>query len=584
MYKSKNALTKSLEKKLRNQIATKLSEGNLNYEVDVDGIKIDLRLIFRYLSFEHSVEVFGNIPEPKTAEEWNKGIASYMILRKDHMSLPFQLRTVMNLLPITKIPWGNPGEIPGDNKETQKLFEIVIQGLLSSPQEYCIDINSDYTVLAYYFLVKNGIVTKDLSAWNDSIIKDTTIFDDESLTFDTFYKALKYNGKPTVKLFAKLLGPETSYKDLRRLLLAQNYNAKKLVRENKQLSQNLYSSAELSKDKSRRVSNKDKELFSTVIDSWCIPPCDRSKFGFFYEVTGIDRYYIQLVASTKQYADFEEDWLNAFIKREHSFLETAACLACNALVTSEQAMATLNASIERSDKSLAQQTEKYKVLKKDLSSSHKEVKELSTKLAHISKDNENKQKYINELLKTDVTSVQDLEKRNNELSTAVDSLNETCLELRQGYNRQQRDAESLREKNTKLKDALEQAETNLERFKTGKSDAVVDGASQGIPIETYLSLIQDKRISIIGGNMMFAEIEKLGLKDCRCHSANEATIPLEALINRELIVIVTTYNSHKLSGVAKSAAQTHGIPIIYINSTNVNLFIIEAFRKLYEVK
>lgn len=101
-----------------------------------------------------------------------------------------------------------------------------------------------------------------------------------------------------------------------------------------------------------------------------------------------------------------------------------------------------------------------------------------------------------------------------------------------------------------------------------------------IPIKCFVNVIQNKRIAIIGGNMMHAKLREYGLDGFRYYEAGYRGITYEEISNMELLVIATAFIDHATTDNVNNLARAHNIPVIRFNNKNAEMLIYALFEEV----
>ena len=208
----------------------------------------------------------------------------------------------------------------------------------------------------------------------------------------------------------------------------------------------------------------------------------------------------------------------------------------------------------------------------------KEINELRGQLDTQKSKNEKYLKHIDELKKQGIISSQPYKDE-------IDRLNEV-LAVREAENsqltgqlgRSQRAYNEMKTTNSMLVSRVDNLQTKVEELSSKDNDVNI---TADIPIDCLVNAIKNKKIAVFGGNMMHAELAKLGLKNLRLYEAQDRGIQSRDMQSQDVLVVVTTYMSHAQMPIIKDAAKHYDIPIINFNYKNVYLLVRELFFLFY---
>ena len=178
-----------------------------------------------------------------------------------------------------------------------------------------------------------------------------------------------------------------------------------------------------------------------------------------------------------------------------------------------------------------------------------------------------------------------LESEIERLSKLASTLQSSCQEKDRQLNKRVKEIDSL----TKKLDLRESEIASLSAL-YNKSKDIADKLSthkvySQIPISTFINAIKDKRVIVVGGDMMHTKLQEYQSKfdwDIKLFKAGCRDINYEAIYSSDLIVVVTSYIDHSSLGYMREAVKTHSIPLLNFDNKNVDMLIYAIFDELYK--
>ena len=164
-----------------------------------------------------------------------------------------------------------------------------------------------------------------------------------------------------------------------------------------------------------------------------------------------------------------------------------------------------------------------------------------------------------------------------DLEVKVDDLGEINRQMA----RKDKDIEYLTEKNTEYKASVDELTGQLESSKALASKMAMHRTFSEIPMQCFANAIKDKRVVLIGGDMMHTRIRDYGLDDVRLFKAGCREVRYEDLSDADLLVIITQFVDHSSVEGAIGLARTHNIPILKFGNKNPDMLVYAMFEEFY---
>ena len=99
-----------------------------------------------------------------------------------------------------------------------------------------------------------------------------------------------------------------------------------------------------------------------------------------------------------------------------------------------------------------------------------------------------------------------------------------------------------------------------------------------IPIDNFINVINQYKVTLVGGDPMFNQIREKGLTSIKCISTEKNTVTAEELVGSDLIVIATFYLDHPTTYAATAIAKTNNIKLLRCNNKNVDMLVYDIFE------
>ena len=99
-----------------------------------------------------------------------------------------------------------------------------------------------------------------------------------------------------------------------------------------------------------------------------------------------------------------------------------------------------------------------------------------------------------------------------------------------------------------------------------------------IPIDNFINVINQYKVTLVGGDPMFNQIREKGITSIKCISTEKNTVTAEELVGSDLIVIATFYLDHPTTYAATAIAKTNNIKLLRCNNKNVDMLVYDIFE------
>lgn len=173
--------------------------------------------------------------------------------------------------------------------------------------------------------------------------------------------------------------------------------------------------------------------------------------------------------------------------------------------------------------------------------------------------------------------VKGLKSRIEYKDTELQKMNKEMLHIERDKEKAAKEISELKEIAANERKKSAEYESIIQRQKEAQENSV----RADINIEACINAIREKKIALIGGELIHPKLRLKGLNNIRYISEGERSIPASSLENMELIVIITSIVDHATSTYPTNYAREHGIKSLMFNGTNINNLIIEMFNRLY---
>lgn len=169
----------------------------------------------------------------------------------------------------------------------------------------------------------------------------------------------------------------------------------------------------------------------------------------------------------------------------------------------------------------------------------------------------------------------------DKLKQTVESLSDELITLRRQsasitkeISSKDSEIKALNDSNSDLSEKLEAAQSKMEQSEISKYLADIE-------IEAFINAIKERRIILVGGDMLFDRIRSYGLDNIKMYDAGFCKFTSLDLVKCELVVICTVYVSHKSTYSITNLAKSSGTPIMHFNNKNVDMLIYRLFEYFY---
>lgn len=263
--------------------------------------------------------------------------------------------------------------------------------------------------------------------------------------------------------------------------------------------------------------------------------------------------------------------------------------AINTMLTLFMCVAELNKSVEsdhdrrtREIEHLTSQVEALKTKHSDMRKNFKEVKKSNDELQVNNKKLQSQLNGYKQLEEEGVTVkvIEGLRKEIEDKHNEIEKINGKNIELGRTVRRLENEIKAVEEKLDKQENEYLELLDKYDREKELSNKLSLSRAFSEIPTECFVNSIKDKRIVLIGGDMMFPKLQKMNFNNLKCIGAGSRNITTEDVIHADLIVIITAFVDHSTIASAVNAARTNKIKVLNFNNKNVDLLVLEIFKEL----
>lgn len=101
---------------------------------------------------------------------------------------------------------------------------------------------------------------------------------------------------------------------------------------------------------------------------------------------------------------------------------------------------------------------------------------------------------------------------------------------------------------------------------------------QNIPMSCFVNAIKDRKVLLLGGDIMYTKINEYGLTNIRFAEAGHKRIYNEDVVGSEIVVVATSFVSHSQCEAVESIAKRNNMDVLYFNNKNVDMLIYKLFE------
>lgn len=223
------------------------------------------------------------------------------------------------------------------------------------------------------------------------------------------------------------------------------------------------------------------------------------------------------------------------------------------------------------------QRTKYNTLKQKLSASQKEARALKREL----ESERHRGDKLESQNKTGLTpeECERLQKSNGKLNKELKEAKGKLLNMERQLSKKDRDIESLEDKLSESEEKYNEMAERHSRIQDTVNKMEVHRAYNQIPVSCFVNCIREKRIALIGGDMMFPKLQDYGLDNMRFYKAGCKELSYEDISDIDLIVIATAFVDHSSTEYVVRASKNHKIPMIKFNNKNADMLIYTIFEE-----
>ena len=223
--------------------------------------------------------------------------------------------------------------------------------------------------------------------------------------------------------------------------------------------------------------------------------------------------------------------------------------------------------------------EKVSGLKKERRDTAKKLKEAEGKIQKLQLDSNKIQALEDEKqLKCEI------ERLTKELGALQSKLDGTLKELDTASRELRSKDKEIEQLDSELKAAIDSANAANNRALSLEQQAQISevkSALASINTSCFINAIMDKRVGIVGGDMLYSKIFSYGLNNFRTFEAGKKKFLSSDVAGLDLIVIVTSFIDHTSVAAISGLARNNGIDIVYFNNKNVDMLVYKVFEYFY---
>lgn len=245
------------------------------------------------------------------------------------------------------------------------------------------------------------------------------------------------------------------------------------------------------------------------------------------------------------------------------------------------------AKLEKALELAEAETAKYKAKLKEVKAKAKESEKAKNQAVRETNSVKSKKKKIEKLIEDGVTheTIEELNSKVAKLQSDLETANDEAANLKRQLSKRDRDIQDIGKELNEARGKYSELEDKYNRSVELNSEIATNRAFNQIPIECFISAIKDKKICLVGGNMMFEQLGKYGLDNIKTFAAGERnsnSFSSSEMLGYDLIVVATSYIDHSSKYTMDNVSKANNTPILYFNNRNVDMLIYSIFEELYK--
>lgn len=227
--------------------------------------------------------------------------------------------------------------------------------------------------------------------------------------------------------------------------------------------------------------------------------------------------------------------------------------------------------------------------RENLESSNRELKRRNKNIAKEVRDEKAKRKLAESELtryknkdKLGLTP-QDIDELNKKVAVIQEKLEQSDNNLHDAQrqlNKKSKEVDQLNSDMEYYKKELEAMKRVVEVQRETEESKEIHKRYNRIPIDSFISVINQYNVVIVGGDHMHSQIRERGLRSIKTISARKNIVTNEDLIGADIVVVATFCIDHSTYYAATSIAKTNNIRLLRCNNKNIDMLIYDLFEEL----
>lgn len=212
--------------------------------------------------------------------------------------------------------------------------------------------------------------------------------------------------------------------------------------------------------------------------------------------------------------------------------------------------------------------------RKDLERLNKANREQEIKIEKLSKE-------LNRLKSSGLTNIEPYKNTIEHKTIEIDNLNNKIREISRLGMKKDITIGDLNSTVKTLKESLDIEKTKVVQALEKVNKFNGQYSSDTINTESIINAIRNKKLVILGGDIIHSNLANLGFKNLTLIKASGAVTSESIIRQADLIIVLTNHVSHQTVEVPKNLAERCGTPLMYFNNLNVNRLVKDIFSFIY---
>lgn len=233
---------------------------------------------------------------------------------------------------------------------------------------------------------------------------------------------------------------------------------------------------------------------------------------------------------------------------------------------------------KRKSEEVGEELKDYKRMNRKLREKFKRIEGDNTELRNKLKSLEDELKMLEASGYRDVTPY---EAKILGQESQIEELTRRIIDIERDCDKKDNELYKIKRKGRQVEKELVEARRVIKRLRENMSNMIVSSENEIVSTENLVAAMRDKRITIIGGDVMHSSLKGLGFNNLRLIGAGDRGVTPNEIKGSDVIVMVVNHLSHATSAGHKNTAEACGIPTMYYNGKGVSRLCRELFVFLY---